>query len=354
MKEIGSIFPLSQEQIIDYCSDGSNSIDQNEILYSLCREAIYDIANKYSDSNRQILLPAYTCQTVITPFEELGWSISYFGIKKSLHIDCDNLQQCCEELSPVLVLVHPYFGMTFDSMEVSCLNKVHQFGIKIIVDLTQCVFLARNFTFADYYVGSYRKWFPIPDGGFLQSNISTFYPHKKRKVNEDFVNTQVDAMYLRNVYFGNSDQQIKDISIRLSKAANLMVDKKISPHSISSLSKKLLMSEDWSDNQKRRINNYTYLFDFFPESEMFVPVCRDISRVTTAPLYFTIYAKERGALQEMLSSYGIYAPVIWPVENENVLINDEVRFIYEHLLAIPCDQRYDISDMERIIKVLSV
>ena len=45
--------------------------------------------------------------------------------------------------------------------------------------------------------------------------------------------------------------------------------------------------------------------------------------------------------------------MIWPVEKDRVLINDEVKFIYEHVLAIPCDQRYDEDDMQRVVEIIN-
>ena len=66
----------------------------------------------------------------------------------------------------------------------------------------------------------------------------------------------------------------------------------------------------------------------------------------------TIYVQDRKALQSELIKDAIYAPIIWPVEDEAVLINDEVKYMYEHLLAIPCDQRYDVVDMQRIIEII--
>ena len=43
----------------------------------------------------------------------------------------------------------------------------------------------------------------------------------------------------------------------------------------------------------------------------------------------------------------------WPVEDERVLIDEDVKYIYDHLLAIPCDQRYDEKDMQRAIDIIN-
>ena len=58
-------------------------------------------------------------------------------------------------------------------------------------------------------------------------------------------------------------------------------------------------------------------------------------------------------MQEYLAKHDIYAPVIWPKPSQcEGMIDSKVEWIYKHILAIPCDQRYDIDDMERIVQVL--
>ena len=54
----------------------------------------------------------------------------------------------------------------------------------------------------------------------------------------------------------------------------------------------------------------------------------------------------------MLSEQHIYAPVIWPVVYEEVLVNETVKYIYDHILAIPIDQRYDEGDMAKIVSII--
>ena len=73
----------------------------------------------------------------------------------------------------------------------------------------------------------------------------------------------------------------------------------------------------------------------------------------TAPLYFPIYAKDREDLQKFLAQRCIYAPLLWPIGEENEPhLSETEHYIYEHILALPMDQRYDRSDMKRIANVL--
>lgn len=349
MKEIGSIFPLYQESLGKKISSFPS---KDRLCYSLCRETFFDIAKSLSDSNRCVLIPAYTCQTVITPFEEAGWYCQFYNIKKNLRIDIAHLLSLVELQQPSLLVVHPYFGMDLNEEETEALQSVREQGVRLVIDLTQCIFSAQHLSFVDYYVGSYRKWFPIPDGGFLMINGDSSISQPIEE-NFPFVLRQTDAMYLRGQYFLHGDAPTKAISIRLSKSADQVGESHIAPHRMSALSCGLMKAEDRQNNQQRRFINFCYLFDHLRKSEKYKFVCTDKQKVTTAPLYFTIYVEERRALQVKLAEQSIYAPVIWPVEDEKVLISEDVRYIYDHILAIPIDQRYDEQDMDKIANVIN-
>ncbi len=351
-KELGSIFPLS-DSVLSKAESVQAQLPLDRVYYSLCREALFDIAKALNGTAKRVLIPAYTCQTVITPFEECGWQCVYFPTKRDLRIDTHCLVKLVEDGNPSLVVVHPYFGMDLNDEEFATLVSIKEKGIDIVLDLTQCLFSKKKYPFATFIVASYRKWMPIPDGGYLinLSNIDSI--RQPEKENSEFTEREKAAMYLRGQYFANGEQRIKDISIRLSKAADYIAESNIKPHRMSQVAYNLFKEENMEFNKQSRLLNYTYLFNNIHESEKVSKVCGELNEVTTAPLYFTIYVKDRPSLQRLLAQDAIYAPVIWPVEDEKVLINDEVKYIYDHILAIPCDQRYDVKDMQRALDIIN-
>ena len=351
-KEIGSIFPLS-DSVLSKAESEKASYKGDRFYYSLCREALYDIAKAIDGTGNTVLIPAYTCQTVITPFKEAGWKCAYFSVRRNLRIDTEGLLQDVENIRPTMIVVHPFFGMDLNEEEVKTLDSIKGKGVLIVLDLTQCLFSTKEYMFPSFVVASYRKWMPIPDGGYLQCRLSGVKISQPVCENVEFTEKEIAAMYLRCQYFGNGEQRTKRISIQLSKAADHIAESNISVHRISQIAYNLLNEEDVENNQKSRFVNYTYLFNNILESEKVSKVCDELNKVTTAPLYFTIYVKDRPALQRLLAQNAIYAPVIWPVEDEKVLINDEVKYIYDHILAIPCDQRYNEKDMQRVVELIN-
>lgn len=351
-KEVGSIFPLSDEVVSQAESEQFQYTGQR-IHYSLCREALCDIAHALEKTEKRVLIPAYTCQTVITPFEEAGWQCEYYSIKRNLRIDLQNLENANSKFQPTLLVVHPFFGMDLNEEEIATLNIIKEKGVEIVLDLTQCLFSTKQYPFASFVVASYRKWMPIPDGGYLLNQTDSVKITQPESENEEFTDREIAAMYLRGQYFGNGEQRTKAISIRLSKSADHFADSNIMPHKMSQVAYNLLVKENLENNQKSRFANYSYLFNNIKESDKVTKVCHNMTDVTTAPLYFTIFVQDRLSLQRLLAQDSIYAPVIWPVEDERVLIDEEVKYIYDRVLAIPCDQRYDEDDMHRAVEIIN-
>ena len=72
-----------------------------------------------------------------------------------------------------------------------------------------------------------------------------------------------------------------------------------------------------------------------------------------APLYLPVYMENRDSLQQYLREHDIYVPVLWPIGKENQdYIHEDEQFIFEHIAAIPMDQRYGKEEMKRIIDVI--
>ena len=131
-----------------------------------------------------------------------------------------------------------------------------------------------------------------------------------------------------------------------------MVDANIRPHKMAWISRQLLQKENCRQNQQRRLENYRYLFEHLQGIDSCKLLCDDMSEVSTAPLYFMVFVPDRSQLQAELATQHVYAPVIWPVVYEEVLVNYVVKSIYDTILAIPIDQRYDQNDMTKVVDII--
>ena len=353
MKDIGSVFPLYDDDLKTDIVSNHQVAERDIIRYSLCREALFVIAESFPKDQRRVLLPAYTCSTVVDPFMQAGWECLYYSVDKSLRIDVEEVKSLYDNNQIALILAHPYFGMDLNDDETHLMEVLHNDGCKVIVDLTQCIFSTKDYGFADYIVGSYRKWYEVPDGGYLKTNIQDVSFKAEFPENEDFVSLQRDSMYLRGLYFDTDNEVVKNISRRLNKQAVSLIEKPIEPHVMSAFSISLMSEVDMEKCQRQRFENYKFLYQNLKDNGHFLLACSNINEVTTAPLYFVIYVQDRTAVQATLAAEHIYAPVIWPVPNDDVLINETIKSIYDTILAIPVDQRYDLTDMAKIVETIN-
>lgn len=345
--EIGSIFSLRK---LESKPDGALTLAGKDAVYfSLCREALWAVTHHYENTQKRVLLPSYTCQTVIDPFLQSGWDICYYNITRELRIDTDSLLCEYDRFSPSLCVAHPYYGADLNETELQALSVIKEKGCVLIEDLTQCLFSAQKSPVFDFFMGSYRKWFPIPDGAFLvgQGVMMEGMPES-----EAFVRSMSDAMYLRGVFHQTGDENIKEISRRVWNEAIGHISKSIEPHRMSDLSIGLLSQIDIDEIKRKRFENYKYLYDHLYGSDDYEPVGRDMGEVTCAPLFFPIYVKDRAVFQKKLAQKEIYAPILWPVHTSAVMINDSIKRIYDEILMLPIDQRYGLSDMQRMVDVI--
>ncbi len=351
-KDIGSIFPLYEK---DYSKtfQKNSPLVKDRVLVSLARESFSLIADLHQNLSKHVLIPAYTCQTCITPFLEKGWNCKFYPITKDLRIDTIGLKSLCKDFQPSIVVVHPYYGMDLSNVEVDALQSLHDDGILLVKDDTQCIFTTQKLNFIDYTIGSYRKWFPIPDGGFIQSSNNLSVTFKEDPENNLFYDFQTYSMYLRGIYFKSGDERVKQISISLNKKAVALVENSIKVHRMSDFSATILSNENLESNIMSRNTNFRYLSSHIVNNEFLSSVYHELPDQIIAPLYFPIYVKNRTDLQKVLAQNHIYAPILWKVELEDVLINNDIADIYDQILVIPIDQRYDINDMKKIANTIN-
>lgn len=241
--------------------------------------------------------------------------------------------------------MHTYYGAdTIRAVRPLISELRARCGLVFIEDMTQSLGLWKETELADYYVGSLRKWFPIPDGGFICSRHKLHVKIWGEK--REFVHKKAAAQKMKLEYLQERKAVEKEEILRLNSEAEryLYEDDRISR--ISGVSESLLSRINMEESFSVRKENAEYLKDLIVQSGRF-PVAS--AAFQCGPLYLPIYVEDREALQKWLKEADIFAPVLWPVpECVEGAMSEDVRFIFHHLLALPCDQRYNKRDMERI------
>lgn len=221
-------------------------------------------------------------------------------------------------------------------------------------DVTQSYYLEDIGAEADYVVGSLRKWYPIPDGGFVVAEETIFQEGMTSE--KEFTEKRIELLTEKwNYLYGEgSAEEKKGIKNRFLKENREMEEWLDRHEGAGEMSPEALYMLDGIDEEackEQRKRNYRYLYGKIHGKTWLWPILPEMEGA--APLYLAVYAREREELQRFLTAHDIYAPVLWPVgkENESGLTDDE-RYIYDHMLALPIDQRYGMEEMERAAIVL--
>ena len=116
-------------------------------------------------------MPAYMCDTVFIPFVKSGWELVFYHIDKDMKADRAELEELIDSEKPSLFFIHDYYGADTWAGLRTFLDECQDSGMLIMEDVTQAYYLNVN-TRADYVIGSLRKSYAIPDGGFVATNHS--------------------------------------------------------------------------------------------------------------------------------------------------------------------------------------
>ena len=355
-KEIGSEFYLDRYENLEDKPINFNHLGlciADTAFISTGRNAISFILEqiKIPQDEKIALLPAFTCYTVIEPFIDAGYSINFYSINRDMTYDREMFLEELERVKPCVVLVHGYFG--FDTLKPikNILKHIKMKGTIVIEDITQTLYSDIRFSDVDYYVFSFRKWLAIPDGGCVISSKKTF-SFKPFKVDIALQEKKLEAFHAKYLYI-TRDIGVKDDFLKLFYEADRILGNQSTIYAMSPTSKMIQSNADIEFLKLRRRKNYEVLLRGLSDIKA-IDLIFDKLGENIVPLYFPFYVKsDRAELQSYLAKNDIYAPIVWPKSSHcEGLIDEESEWIYRHILVLPCDQRYDISDMEKIIRVM--
>lgn len=119
---------------------------------------------------QRVLLPAYHCPSMVEPFVWGGAEIRFFRVDQCLNPDRrDFLLKL--STSPAAVVFVRYFG--FESNYAECADYARRAGAAVIHDCAHAYYALESLPPDDFAVASLVKFFPLEEGGILQTPVST-------------------------------------------------------------------------------------------------------------------------------------------------------------------------------------
>lgn len=346
MNEIGSEFWIDKNRINQFGEWRiPNWLDKfgNLILTFSGRTGIEIIINNIikKNGNFTVAIPSYCCASVIEPFEKNNIRIIYYDVNffsGKIQMDIEYAMN-----ADAIYYCH-YFGYNLDFPTRKLTEFQHKGGI-IIEDITHALFSRPEESFnSDYYVCSLRKWGNLISGGFC-SGISL------EKINLDdpeasYIDEKIEAMQYKYEYM-QGEESNKSIFLEKFSKSNAMINRVYSYKKMDTYSNRILNEWDIDLIKKKRKENARILYNgicqisWIEVLKTYVP--------EESPLFLAVIMpfEKREHIRKKLIQNNIFCPIHWPRPNENCISN-----IYDMELSLVCDQRYGMSDMKKILRVI--
>lgn len=272
---------------------------------------------------KKIYLSSYNCDVIVEVLKQLGIDYFFYSINVDLEITDEIVLQNGEYL-----LYVNYFGIKEEyTIYLSTL-----YSGKLIIDNSQSFYSVPINKVSTFY--SPRKFFGVPDGGCL------YLP------NQHSVDLRHDLSYEQCVHL------LKRIDLGAEKAYPDYLDneKEIANKDIllmSNLTKSLLDSIDYQLVKQKRLTNFQSLHsNLISMNHLQIKV-----ESLVCPLVYPLLINNSSLRQKLLLQK-IYVATYWPNVFEWVDVSKPEYYLASNLLPIPIDQRYDITDMNRILEVI--
>lgn len=331
---VGGVFGLGEPWPLAGAREVSNWLFQGAGCWRLANasSAFWLVARALQPG--KVWLPSFLCPSVVRAFLEAGVRVEFFPIDKQLKVVDDHWLERVVEGD--LVVRINYFGFR-NSDPVFEAAKAR--GAWLMDDAAQALLTREIGHDSDFVVYSPRKFVGVPDGGVLVAR-KPFEPREAlRPAPAEWWLEAFSAVLLRREHdqSGASGDWFRQFQHSEATAP-------IGPFSMSTLSASLLnQSFNFVEIAERRRRNYFHLSEQLREWACFPELPDGV-----VPLGFPIRVKNRDLVREALFQEQIFPPVHWPIDETVPRQFTESRELSQEIMTLVCDQRYDLSDMERM------
>lgn len=282
-----------------------------------------------TQSLQTVAMPAWCCDSMVKPFTDAGVAVRFYPVYRENGRLVQELSAAegCDAL-----FLMDYFGYAGYS-DGAGFN-----GIRIR-DLTHSVF-SGQYTDAQYYFGSLRKWAGFYTGGFGWGFDAQTVPENGR-----YISLRNSAMEQKARYMSGASDSKEYLSV-FGEAEEML--ESCTPAKADAQDIYNALHLDISSIKQQRRENAALLLEAFADIALFPTLGKD-----DCPLFVPILVLEgkRDDLRRHLIQNEIYCPVHWPLTRYHAPDNRS-ELLYREELSLVCDQRYTREDMDRLIKTV--
>lgn len=316
MKEIGGYFELERFYGKEFYSDTevyALNNGRSALLYLLLARNI-----------KKLYIPFYLCDSVSNLCSKHGIDYEYYAIdSRFMPIFTRELQD-----NEFLYVVN-FFGQ-IENEKLLILKKMYR---NLIFDNVQAFFQRPIYGVDTIY--SCRKFFGVPDGAYLATDAVLESVLAKDRSSDRmhhilgrFEGTASD--YYAD--FKHNDYTFSELPLSL----------------MSELTHNLLRAIDYETVIQKRNENFSFLHRALSEWNA-LSIC-----MPNGPFCYPFYCENGMDIKSQLIKNKIYVPTLWPNVLNNINSPSLEKSFAANILPIPCDQRYDVEDMHRVLTELIV
>lgn len=274
---------------------------------------------------KRLWMPYLICQSVIDAVISAKIEIEWYQLDEEFR----------PNLPPVVnpedfIFFVDYYGQCSSQKKYLLENYPKE---QIIFDHSQA-FFAPNFS-VSATIYSPRKFFGVPDGGLLTTSFHLPKPEQQDRTSVE----RVQHLLIQHefgtekgyIHFQNAESSLE----------------KTSATRMSEFTEQMLLSIDYMSIKQRREHNYRLLHERLAGINTF----RFISEEPEGPFCYPLYFPSRHLRSELIK-HGVFVATYWKEVFERVPADSVEGHFVNHLLAIPCDQRYSLEDIERVSKII--
>lgn len=274
---------------------------------------------------KRVWMPYYICDSMLAPLIKAEIEVCFYSLNKDLSIQ-DDFEL---EKNDLLLYVN-YFGVCSHIQDL-ILKKYNK--EQIVFDHSQAFFVPPMDCLATIY--SPRKFFGVPDGGLLVTSLNMIEPEKQDT--GSFARTS----HLLHRLAGEPEDGY------MAYQANEKTLEDFQPRKMSVLTEKILNSINYEVVKKIRNENFASLHDQLSKTNAFEVNQKSINGPMGYP-----YRNQNSELRNVLINSRVFIPTYWPEVIERKGVEDTERLLVKSLNLLPCDQRYDKTNMGFIVKIL--
>ena len=296
---------------------------------------------------RRVLLPSLCCESMMLPFSANGYDVEFYRLNPDL--TGDEADARAKLTDGTVLLYMRYFGIRPFTDEFLLSLRESGRGIMLVEDRTHDIVVPRSeggFT-PDAVLASLRKWGALPEGGMLRTGMGRCAAGADAR----FGDTRCEVMEMKVRYLETWEPELKKEVLGKLHGAERLLDESGEPCGMSAKYEALLRRIDFTALLAKRRANIARLKERL--TALNGTRLRFLSgHPEESTLYFPVYLENRGNIQRAMAQRGVYCPVIWPEPEAARGVCEVSRYVAEHMLALPCDQRYTLEDMDFIADTL--